>query len=135
MEVKEFVDRYNSLKHDISEYIVNTPHCIMYWIKNEEIQRFIEEYPDDYEDMFDIDILSVSPSPSIRITFHEHPDNVTNIERFCNLLIFRDSVNESWLKWNGRIKEIRIENLNSDLEFYKQRVIETEELLRKEKGE
>lgn len=132
MEVKEFADRYNSLKHDIREYIVNTPHCIMYWIRNEEVQRFIEEYSDDYEDMFDIDVLSVSLSPSIRITFDEHPDEVTNIVRFCDLLTFRDSVNESYLKWNGKIKEIRIENLNNDLKFYKRKVAETEELLKME---
>lgn len=130
MEANELIDRYCSLKHDIREYIVNTPHCIMYWIRNEEVQRFIEGYPDNYEDMFDIDVLSVSLSPSIRITFHNHPDEVTDIVRFCVLPTFRDSTNANWLKWDGKIKEMRIEELHEDLEYFKRKVTEIEELLK-----
>lgn len=130
MEAKELIDRYCSLSHDIREYIVNTPHCIMYWIGNEEVQRFVEEYPDNYEDMFDIQVLSVSQSPSVRITFHDHPDGVTNIVRFCNLPTFRDSANASWLKCNGKIKEMRIKELREELEYFKRKVTETEELLK-----
>lgn len=130
MEAKELIERCGSLSHDIREYIVNTPHCIMYWIGNEEVQRFIEEYPDNYEDMFDIQVLSVSTSPSVRITFCDHPDGVTSIVRFCNLPTFRDSANASWLKWNGKIKRIRIKELHEELEYFKRKVAETEELLK-----
>ena len=132
MEAKELIERYSSLSYDVREYIVNTPHCIMYWIGNEEVQRFIEEYPDDYEDMFDIQVLSVSTSTSVRITFHDHPDGVTNIVRYCVLPTFRDSVNASWLRWNGKVKELRIENLREELEYFKRKVAETEELLKAE---
>jgi hypothetical protein len=131
-KAKELIERYDSLSHDIREYIVNTPHCIMYWISNKEVQRFIEEYPNDYEDMFDIQVHTVSTSPPVEITFYDHPDGVTSIERFCNLSTFRDSVNASWLKWNGRIKELRIEELRKDLEYFKRKVIETEKLLKAE---
>ena len=132
MEAKELIERYNTLNHDIREYIVNTPHCIMYWITNEEVRSFIEAYPDDYEDMFDIQVLSVSTSPYVKITFHDHPDGVTNILRFCVLPTFRDTVNASWLKWNGKIKDLHIEELREKLEYFKRKVTETEELLKAE---
>ena len=132
MGVNELIERYCSLNDDIRDYIVNTPHCIMYWIGNEEVQRFIEEYPDDYEDMFDIRVLNVSTSPSVRITFHDHPDGVMSIERYCVLSTFRDSVNASWLKWNGKVKELRIKELREELEYFKRKVAETEELLKGE---
>ena len=133
MKAKELIERCSSLIHDIREYIVHTPHCIMYWMGNEEVQRFIEEYPDDYEDMFDIEVLSVSASsPSVRIKFHAHPDGITSIVSFCNLPTFRVSTNASWLKWNGKVKELRIEELREELEYFKRKVSETEELLKAE---
>jgi hypothetical protein len=132
MVAEELIDRYYSLSHDIREYIVNTPHCIMYWIDVEEVQRFIEEYPDDYEDRFDIQLLTISATPSVRITFHDHPDRVESIVRFCNLPTFRISTDAKWFKWNGRIKELHMEGLRADLEYFKKKVKETEELLKVE---
>lgn len=131
-KAKELIERCDSLRHDIREYIVNTPHCIMYWIANKEVQRLIEEYPNDYEDMFDIQVRTVSVSPSVRIIFYDHPDGIPDIERFYDLSTFRDSVNANWLMWNGRIKELRIEELRKDLEYFKRKVTETEELLKAE---
>ena len=131
-KAKELIERCDSLINDIREYIVHTPHCIIYWIGNEEVQRFVETYPDDYEDMFDIQVLSVSESPSVRIDFHEHPDGVTSIVSYCVLPTFRVSTNATWLAWNEEVKELRIKNLREELEHFKRKVTETEELLKAE---
>lgn len=136
MDAKELVHRYNELSEDIRQYIMDTPHFIMYWIENWEVQRLIEEYPDDYEKMVSITVESVSlnpsPHPEVEISFSDHPDAVESISRSCVLITFRDTVKARWLRWGGKTKEIRIQRLQEELDCYKRRIADIEEQLKSE---
>lgn len=126
MELENLFSKIEVVKKDIFDYISNTEHYIFNWISNEEIQRFIEEYPNDYEDRIYIRIINVSTSPTIRIYFEYHPDGVEYIERSTVLSTFKDSTESRWLRWNGKVKEMRIAEKKEEIKYLKEQLEKTE---------
>ena len=126
MEAKEIINIITSIEKEIYDYIVNTEHWLFYWITNKEVQDFIKEYPEDYEDRVHLQISNISSSPSFIIKFDEHPNDIRSIERYAVLYTFRDSVEARWLEWNGKVKELQIKEKEEELAYYKEKVVETE---------
>lgn len=126
MEVKELINRISVLNSDIYKYITDTEHWLFYWIANKEVQDFIKEYPEDYEDRVHLQVSNISSSPSFVIKFDEHPDDIGSIERYAVLYTFRDIVKAKWLEWNGKVKELQIRDEEKKLAYYKEKVVETE---------
>ena len=126
MEAKELINRISVLESDVYKYITDTEHWLFYWITNKEVQDFIKEYPEDYEDRVYLQIRNISSSPSFIIEFDDHPYDIESIERYANLATFRDSVKARWLEWNGKIKELQIEEKEKELAYYKEKVSDTE---------
>lgn len=125
-DVKEIIGNVESLRKDILEYITSTENCLFNWISNKEVQNFIKAYPEDYEYMFHLSVTSVGTSPLIKISFDEHPDDVTCIERYTVLPTFRDTTKARWMEWNGKVKELQISEKEEELNYYKKMVVETE---------
>ena len=128
-DIKEILNNITLLKDDILYYIINTEHCLFNWISNKEIQNFIKAYPEDYEYMFHLSVSTIGTSPLIRISFDEHPDDVTYIERYTVLPTFRDTTKARWMEWNGKVKELQISEKEKELNYYKRKVDETEKEL------
>ena len=126
MEPKEIIERISSIEKEIYNYIINTEHWLFYWIANKEVQDFIKEYPEDYEDRVHLQIRNISLSPSFIIEFDDHPYDIESIERYANLGTFRDSVKAKWLEWNGKVKELQIEEKEKELAYYKKKVSDIE---------
>mgnify|MGYP007012505906 CR=1 FL=1 len=133
--IKDIIANIAETRQDVYKYITETEHWLFYWINNKEVQQFIEENPDDYEDLVSIEIEDMDTSCSCKIIFEDHPNEVESITRFCVLPTFRDAVKTNWLRWNGRVKEMKLEELNKQLESYKNMVGETEEKIRVLLGE
>ena len=131
MEVTELIKNIQELTNEVRKYILDTPHFLIYWITNREVRDFIREYPDDYEDRFDIQIEDLNVSTSVKIIFHDHPDDIESITRYCILPTFRESVKAKWMEWENKVDEYRISELNKALEYYKKKVTETENELKK----
>lgn len=131
MELENLLSKIEVVKKDIFDYISNTEHYIFNWISNEEIQRFIEEYPNDYEDRIYLRIINVGTSPTIRIYFEGHPDDIEYIERSTVLSTFKDSTKSRWLRWNGKVKEMRIAEKEDELKYLKEQLEKTENALEK----
>ena len=126
MEALEIINNISSIEKEIYNYIINTEHWIFYWITNKEVQDFIKEYPEDYEDMIHLQISNISSSPSFVIKFDDHPNDIGSIERYAVLYTFRDTVKARWLEWNGKIKEVQIRDKENELAYYKKKIVETE---------
>lgn len=126
MEAKEIINKIASIKGEVYNYIVNTEHWLFYWITNKEVQDFIKEYPEDYDERVHLGVRNIGSSPSFVIKFDEHPNDVGSIERYGNLAAFRDSVKAGWLEWNGKVKEMQIKNKEKELAYYKKKVFEAE---------
>jgi len=127
MEAKEIIDRITSIEKEVYNYITNTEHWLFYWITSKEVQDFIKEYPEDYEDRVHLSIYSLSPnSPQVTISFDDHPNDVEYIQRYGVISTFRDSVKARWMEWNGKVKDMQIEEKEKELAYYKKKVIKTE---------
>ena len=129
MELNDLISKIENVEKDILDYILNTDHYIFYWIENKEVQNFIQEYPDEYKDMFYIIVINVSDSPTIRIYFEDHPDGVNYIERYMVLSTFKDSTKARWFEWNGMVKEKQIAEKEEQLEYYKEQLERTKKEL------
>lgn len=125
-DMKEIIDNVNSLRNDILEYIISTEHCLFNWISNKEIQNFINAYPEDYENKFHLSVSNINTSPLIKISFDEHPDDISYIERYAVLTTFRGTTNARWLEWKGKVKEMQISEKEKTLDYYKKMVDKTE---------
>ena len=127
MEVKEIIEQISSIEKEVYNYIINTEHWLFYWITNKEVQDFIKEYPEDYEDRVHLSIYSLSHnSPQVEISFDGHPNDVEYIQRYGVISTFRDSVKARWMEWNGKVKELQIKEKEKELAYYKKKAIETE---------
>ncbi len=126
MEIKEIINKISLIEKEIYNYIINTEHWLFYWISNKEVQDFIEEYPEDYEDRVHLQVRNISSSPSFVIKFDDHPNNIESIERFAHLYTFRDSVRARWLGWNGKVRELQIKEKEEELAYHKEKVDEIE---------
>ena len=126
MEAKELINRISVLESDVYKYIIDTEHWLFYWISNKEVQEFIKEYPEDYDDRVHLQIRNISSSPYFVINFDEHPNDIGHIERYANLATFRDSVKAKWLEWNDKVKEMQIRDKEKELAYYKEKVAKTE---------
>ena len=142
MEIKEIINKITSIEEEIYNYITNTENWLFYWIENKEVQDFIKEYPEDYEDKVHLQVGSIDCSPSIVIKFDSHPNDIISIERYCVLYTFRDTVKAKWLQWNGKVKELQdkvkelqIEEKEEELAYHKKRVDEIEKAILELKNE
>ena len=126
MEAKEINEKISSIEKEIYDNIVNTEHWIFYWITNKEVQDFIKEYPEDYDDRVHLKICHLSGSPQFLIEFDEHPDDIPYIERYAFLSTFRNAVKARWLEWKGDIKKLQIKEKEEELLYYKNKIIEIE---------
>ena len=129
MEVKEIINKICSIEEEIYNYIINTEHWLFYWIANKEVQDFIKEYPEDYDDRVHLQVGNIGPSPSFVIKFDDHPNDVKSIEKYAFLYTFRDVVKAKWLEWNGKVKEVQIKEKEEELAYHKERVDKIEKEL------
>ena len=129
MEERELINKIASIEKEVYDYVINTEHWLFYWIANKEVQDFIKEYPEDYADRVHLQIQTISSTPSFIIKFDDHPNDIESIKRSAFLYTFRDIVKASWLVWNGKVKEIQIEEKEKEIAYHKQKVSELEKEL------
>ena len=130
MKAEEIIENISLIENAIRDYVINTEHWIFYWITNTEVQDFIKEYPDDYEDRIDLCVNTVNGSSiSFSIMFEDHPYDIEKITRFGILPTFRETVKAKWMEWNGKIKEMKIEEKKEELAYHKRKVEEIEKEL------
>ena len=126
MEAKEIIDEIFSIEKEIYDYVIGTEHWLFYWIANTEVQNFIKEYPEDYNERVHLQVGNINSTPSFVIRFDDHPDDVISIERYAVLLTFRDVTKARWLEWNGKVKEFQIKEKEEELAYHKGKVDEIE---------
>jgi hypothetical protein len=128
--VKNLTDELSNLSIKILDYIESTENWLFYWIDNKEVQNFVEAYPVDYEFMAHVSIKNISGSPLVDIDFDEHPDGIESIERYAPLYFFRETANANWLKWNGKVQELKRLEIEKEIQFHKRRIAELESELK-----
>ena len=124
----EILNKMSELRKEVENFIVDTEHFIFYWIEEDEVKDFVKENPENYEDLIQLSVETIDDSSAtVKIKLGASGNSV--IYRRCDLQKFKAYTEYQWNRFNGRIKEFRIKQVQENLDYYKQRVAEYEELL------
>lgn len=131
-QLSDILKNYEDLKKQVHDFITNTEHFIFYWIEEGEVKSFIKKNPDNYEELMKLSVVSISETSAwVIISFA----NAKNLSTRCDFGSFKEYTLYQWEKFNGRLKQHRIRQIQNEIEFHKQRIAENEELLKGLKGE
>lgn len=122
MEAVEIINKIASIEKEVLDYVLNTEHWIFYWIANKEVQDFIKEYPEDYEYRVHIYVENIAASPTFRIVFDEHPNEVDYINRYAVIATFRESAKAKWMEWNDKILAMQLAEKEKEIEYHEKRL-------------
>lgn len=134
---KELITRSNELVSDITNYITSIPDWIYYFLNpiaggNEELFDCIKEHPDDWEDYIDFYIPNINGSiVQIKIHINDYTDCGITFARYINLLNFEETVKKNKMLYDGKLDEIRRQNIEEDIIRLKDALNKKEEELRK----
>ena len=111
---KDIVEDISNILGEVRKYLEDTPNCLFYWISNKEVQDFVKDNPEDYDYMFNINVISLRGiSCEVEIEIEE-----TKITRFCILPNFRRDVELRFAEWNGKVKELQIAEAEKGIEYH-----------------
>ena len=134
---EELITRSNELVSDITNYITSIPNWIYYFLNpiaggNEELFDCIKEHPDDWEDYIDFYIPNINGSiVQIKIHINDYTDYGITFARYINLLNFEETVKKNKMLYDGKLDEIRRQNIEEDIIRLKDALNKKEEELRK----
>ena len=134
---EELITRSNELVSDITNYITSIPDWIYYFLNpiaggNEELFDCIKEHPDDWEDYIDFYIPNINGSiVQIKIHINDYTDCGITFARYINLLNFEETVKKNKMLYDGKLDEIRRQNIEEDIIRLKDALNKKEEELRK----
>ena len=134
---EELITRSNELVSDITNYITSIPNWIYYFLNpiaggNEELFDCIKEHPDDWEDYIDFYIPNINGSiVQIKIHINDYTDCGITFARYINLLNFEETVKKNKMLYDGKLDEIRRQNIEEDIIRLKDALNKKEEELRK----
>lgn len=134
---KELITRGSKLVNDITNYIASIPNWIYYFLNpiaggNDKLFDCIKEHPDDWEDYIDFKISNIN---GVLIEIEIHIDDYTDcgitFGRYINLLNFKETVEKNKMLYDGKLDEIRRQNIEEDIIRLKDALNKKEEELRK----
>ena len=134
---EELITRSNELVSDITNYITSIPDWIYYFLNpiaggNEELFDCIKEHPDDWEDYIDFYIPNINGSiVQIKIHINDYTDCGITFARYINLLNFEETVKKNKMLYDGKLDEIRRQNIEEDIIRLKDALNKKEEEIRK----
>ena len=117
-------------------YIINTPHALFYWIKNDQVKEFIEENPNSYDDEWDLEVSKIVDSKKVivELNFYLYGESVC-LERYCDLGELQAEAEENWAKTNGNVNKLRITEIEEYIKWLRKQLAEEEKKLERLKEE
>lgn len=138
--INELLNRYEALSNDIKKYIMSNKEWIYYFLNpsasiksNEELFNIIKEYPNNWEDIIDIKIKSISSGYVIvyLIADEDYCDIHIDLERTIILSTFETVVKRNKMICDGELNKIKINSLKKEIDALKNALKEKEEDLKK----
>lgn len=126
-QLSDILKNYEDLKKQVYDFITNTEHFIFYWIEEGEVKSFIKKNPDNYEELIKLSVVSISETSAwVIIRFA----NANNLSTRCDFGSFKEYTLYQWEKFNGQLKQHRIRQIKNEINYYRQKLAENEELLK-----
>lgn len=133
------LERSSELMKDIRNYILSNENLIYYFLNplsssdaNKAIEDIIKEYPFNWEDYIDADIIDFNGSSvKISIKIDEGDEMPISLTRFIYIPHFSETIERNKKLMDGKINDIKITSLKEEIESYKNILSEKEAELEK----
>lgn len=129
------ISKCKEINNEIEEYIASNNDWVYYFLNplagsNEELFNVVKENPDDWGDYVTFAITNVTSTGIVNICINIDDDSElgVNIRRCIILSSFSDTVAKNKKLYEGKLNDIRKNNLEEEIEYY-------EKLLAKKKEE
>ena len=128
--------RISDLIHDAQTYIESNSDWIYYFLNpiaggNEELFKCMKTYPDEWEDYISFNIIYISGSfITIEINIDDGSEQGIAFKRYIYLPTFSETVDRNKKIYEGKLNEIKINNIKEDIEYLKKRLKEKEDELK-----
>ena len=136
MENLVFVEKIRNLIFEIDKYIKSNEDWVFYFLNplagtdgaNKPLFDCMKEHPEDWEEYIDFSITDVNTS-NIRISIHidDNSDIGIELNRYIFLPNFEESVLRNRKIYDGHYDEIKIKNLEDDINELKS-ILEKKEI-------
>ena len=132
LKEKELDEKMIALFSEIEDYISFNPDWAYYFLNplaggNKELFDFIEEHPDDWEDYISFKIVSVTTcNVAIVINILDETELGTDLNRHIYLPTFAETVERNKKLYEGKFNELRIKNIEEDIDRLKNLLQEKE---------
>lgn len=126
--LNDIIDETKGLVNKIQRFILSNKNWIFYFLNplvnsdtNKLIENIVKEFPDEWEDYVNLEIYNISLSNvDVKIQIDEGDEYPTELKRCIYLPTFLDSVERNKKLCEGKLKEIKINNLKEEIERYKE---------------
>lgn len=134
---ENLITKIANITNEIKNYISSNKNWIFYFVNplvtgdaNKPIYDIIHDYPTEWEDYIDFDVVNVSGSSiQINVNIDDGSELGISLKRYIFLANFEESINRNMKVYAGKINEIRIENIKEEIEHYKKMLSEKEKEL------
>lgn len=136
LKEKDLEEKMIALIEEIEDYISSNSDWVYYFLNplaggNKELFDCMEEHPDNWEDYISFHIVSIiNFNVSIIINILDETELGTELNRHIYLPTFAETVERNKKLYDGKLNEIRIENIESDIDRLKNLLQEKEEELK-----
>lgn len=131
-----FVEKISNLISEIDKYIKSNKDWVFYFLNplagtdgaNKPLFDCMKEHPEDWEEYIDFSIIDINTS-NIRINIHidDNSDFGIELKRYIFIPHFEESVLRNRKIYDGHYDEIRIKNLEDDINELKS-ILEKKEI-------
>ena len=119
-----FVEKIGNLVSEIDEYIKSNKDWVFYFLNplagtdgaNKPLFDCMKEHPEDWEEYIDFDIININTTNiQISINIDDNSDSRIELKRYIYLPYFEESVSKNKKIYDGHYDEIRMKNLEDDI--------------------
>lgn len=129
------INKCTEINKEIEEYIASNNDWVYYFLNpfaggNEELFSVVKENPDNWDEYVDFTIINVTSTgiAHISINIDDNSELGISMRRYITLSNFNDTVAKNKKLYEGKLNDIRKNNLEEEIKYY-------EELLAKKKEE
>lgn len=130
-------DNVSEIINSVKEYISSNEDWVFYFLNpltesggNEPLEECVREHPNDWSDYVTFTVNSLTNSfVQISIIIDDNSDDGIELKRYIHILTFEDTVSRNKKLFDGKFKELKMENIKESIIRLKQLLSEKEKEL------
>jgi hypothetical protein len=131
------VNNVSEIINSVEEYISSNEDWVFYFLNpiiesgtNKPLEDCVKEHPNDWNDYVTFTVINLSNSfVQISINIDDNSDDGIELKRYIHILTFEDTVSRNKKLFDGKFKELKMENIKESIMRIKQLLSEKEKEL------